>query len=390
MVYFMCDGKGVIMIHIVSKGESVYQISMKYNIPVQEVIEKNGLVYPYTLVPGQALFLAVNDARRTGSLYVNGYAYPFIQKTVLDSAIPALSSLTIFGYGFTTTGELIVPGDEELLQTAKDNNLMPVFLISSLTADGTFSSENASYLFANEWLQDTLLQQILEIMLEKGYERLDIDFEFIKLEDKEGFIGFIQKAVDLLHPQGLMVHVDLAPKTSAEQAGLLYEAHDYRRIGEIADTVLLMTYEWGYTYGPPMAVAPLNKVRQVVEYAVTEIDVNKIYMGIPNYGYDWKLPFVRGTTKAETIGNEQAVQRAIQYGSEIFYDETAMSPYYYYTAADGATHVVWFENVVSIQAKLDLIREFGLLGAGYWNLMRPFTQNWRLLESEFVINKSTD
>lgn len=376
------------MIHIVSMGESVSQISMQYNISVQEVIEKNGLIYPYTLVPGQALFLSVGDMRKTDSLYVNGYAYPFIQKTVLDVAIPALSSLTIFGYGFTTAGELIVPEDEALLQTAKGNNLLPVFLISSLTEEGTFSSENASYLFANEWLQDTLLQQILEIMLEKGYKRLDIDFEFIRPEDKEGFIGFIQKAADLLHPQGLTVHVDLAPKTSAEQAGLLYEAHDYRRIGEIADTVLLMTYEWGYTYGPPMAVAPLNKVRQVVEYAVTEIDVNKIYLGIPNYGYDWKLPFVRGTTKAETLGNEQAMQRAIQYGSEILYDEAAMSPYYYYTAADGATHVVWFENVVSIQAKLDLIREFGILGAGYWNLMRPFTQNWRLVESEFVINKT--
>lgn len=387
MVYFMCDRKGVTMIHIVSRGESVYQISMQYNISIQEIIEKNGLISPYTLVPGQALFLPVGDMQRTGSLYVNGYAYPFIQKTVLDSSIPALSSLTIFGYGFTTTGELIVPDDEALLRTAKENNLMPVFLISSLTSDGTFSSENASYLFANEWLQDILLQQILEIMLQKGYERLDIDFEFIKPEDKEGFIGFIQKAVDLLHPQGLTVHVDLAPKTSAEQAGLLYEAHDYRRIGEIADTVLLMTYEWGYTYGPPMAVAPLDKVRQVVEYAVTEIDVNKIYLGIPNYGYDWKLPFVRGTTKAETLGNEQAMQRAIQYGSEILYDEAAMSPYYYYTAADGATHVVWFENAVSIQAKLDLIREFGLLGAGYWNLMRSFTQNWRLLEAEFKINK---
>ena len=82
MVYFICDRKGVMMIHIVSMGESVSQISMQYNISVQEVIEKNGLIYPYTLVPGQALFLSVGDMRKTDSLYVNGYAYPFIQKTV--------------------------------------------------------------------------------------------------------------------------------------------------------------------------------------------------------------------------------------------------------------------------------------------------------------------
>ena len=60
-----------------------------------------------------------------------------------------------------------------------------------------------------------------------------------------------------------------------------------------------------------MAVAPLNKVREVVEYALTKIPSEKIHLGIPNYGYDWTLPFVQGTSKAVTIGNVQAVQIAI-------------------------------------------------------------------------------
>lgn len=376
------------MIHIVTRGESVYQIARYYGISQNQVISDNGLVYPYQLTPGQALFLDVNVSKEGRPLFVNGYAYPFINRDVLDTAIPALTSLTIFGYGFTTDGRLIEPEDEALLQIAKENGLVPVFLFSSLSEDGNFSSDNASYLFENSWLQKQILDQILAVMLKKGYRGLDIDFEFIKAEDKEGFIQFIEMAVELLHPHQLFVHVDLAPKTSSSQQGLLYEAHDYRRIGEAADTVLLMTYEWGYTYGPPMAVAPLDKVRQVVEYAVTEIDPKKIYMGIPNYGYDWKLPFVSGTSKAETIGNEQAVERAILFGSEILYDERAVSPYYNYFDENGIEHVVWFENVVSIQGKLDLIREFQLKGAGYWNLMRPFTQNWRLLQSSFRIASS--
>ncbi len=376
------------MIHIVTRGENVYQIAGNYGISPNDIIQDNGLSYPYQLTPGQALFLSTGEEKITRSVFVNGYAYPFIRDEVLNTAIPALSSLTIFGYGFTTDGKLVAPDDAALLQKAKDNQLVPVFLFSSLSEDGIFSSDNASYLFQNTWLQELLLNQILSVMLEKGYKGLDIDFEFIRPEDSEGFISFIGMAVERLHPYGLFVHVDLAPKTSAGQAGLLYEAHDYRRIGELADTVLLMTYEWGYTYGPPMAVAPLNKVRQVVEYALTEIDRDKIYMGIPNYGYDWRLPFVRGTTRAETIGNEQAVDRAIQYGSEIFYDETAVSPYFNYTDREGFAHVVWFENVVSIQAKLELIQEYGLRGAGYWNLMRPFTQNWKLVQSMFRIEKA--
>jgi len=36
-----------------------------------------------------------------------------------------------------------------------------------------------------------------------------------------------------------------------------------------------MTYEWGYTYGPPMAVAPLPSVRRVVEFALTEMPPEK-------------------------------------------------------------------------------------------------------------------
>ena len=33
-----------------------------------------------------------------------------------------------------------------------------------------------------------------------------------------------------------------------------------------------MTFEWGYTYGPPMAVAPLPQVRAVLDYAVSVIE----------------------------------------------------------------------------------------------------------------------
>ena len=143
-----------------------------------------------------------------------------------------------------------------------------------------------------------------------------------------------------------------------------------------------MTYEWGYTYGPPMAVAPLNKVRQVVEYALTEIPAEKINLGIPNYGYDWTLPFVRGISRAETLGNIQAVQRAISFGVPIEYYETAQAPFYHYIS-DGMEHEVWFEDVRSMNATFDLIEEYQLRGASYWNIMQLFRANWLLLKERF-------
>lgn len=112
-----------------------------------------------------------------------------------------------------------------------------------------------------------------------------------------------------------------------------------------------MTYEWGYTYGPPMAVAPLPNVRQVVEYALTEMPAAKIWLGVPNYGYDWPLPFIRGETKARSISSVQAVELARQHGSEIQYDERAQSPWFRYTDAAGVVHEVWFEDARSIPGK---------------------------------------
>lgn len=133
-----------------------------------------------------------------------------------------------------------------------------------------------------------------------------------------------------------------------------------------------------------MAVAPLNMVRRVVEYAVTEIPPEKIKLGIPNYGYDWPLPYERGVTRARTIGNVEAVQIAIEHGVNIQFDEVAQSPFFRYTE-EGIQHEVWFEDVRSIRAKFGLIQEFGLVGAGYWQLMQLFRANWLLMADTFWI-----
>lgn len=136
-----------------------------------------------------------------------------------------------------------------------------------------------------------------------------------------------------------------------------------------------------------MAVAPINKVRQVLDYAVTEIPPEKIFMGIPNYGYNWALPYVRGESRATSISNVNAVLLALQYGAEIKYDETAQAPYFTYFDQLGTEHIVWFEDARSIQAKLNLIKEYGFYGAGYWNIMNFFPQNWIVLENNFTVEK---
>ena len=222
-------------------------------------------------------------------------------------------------------------------------------------------------------------------MARKGFAGLDVDFEYLPGTLADAYAAFLGRLRRLLGAQGWFVWAALAPKTSAGQPGLLYEGHNYAKVGAAVDAVLLMTYEWGYTYGPPMAVAPLPNVRAVLGYAVTEIPAAKILLGVPNYGYDWPLPFVQGTTRAQSISNQEAIRLAVHYGVDIQYDETAQSPFFRYTGEDGVIHEVWFEDARSMRAKLSLVAEYGFLGAGFWNLMRPFSQTWLTLASLYDI-----
>lgn len=140
------------------------------------------------------------------------------------------------------------------------------------------------------------------------------------------------------------------------------------------------------TYGPPMAVAPINEVEKVIQYAVTAIPRDKILMGIPNYGYEWILPYEEGTA-ATTVTNVGAVDLAARVGANIMFDEVSQAPFFNYYGSDGRQRVVWFEDARSIFAKLMLAGEYELEGVSYWTIGSFFPQNWLVLESLYDVVK---
>lgn len=374
-------------IYIVQENDTIERIAGLYGTTVPELSYTNQIPYPYRLAIGQALLIPAGEMPEDRRIVTaNGYAYPFISPWVVQQTLPYLTNLLVFSYGFTTEGELVPPAvsDDWMIAEAMNFSVSPILTLTPLGADGRFNNNLIHAIVTNEMAKENLIQNLLQAMPEKNFRGVDVDFEYILAEDRDLFTAFVAELRDRMNQEGYIVSVALAPKTSADQQGLLYEGKDYRGLGEAANEVLLMAYEWGYTYGPAMAVAPLNKVRQVVEYALTEIPAEKINLGIPNYGYDWTLPYVRGESKAVTIGNVEAVQIAIENGVPIQFDETAQSPYFTYVQ-EGREHEVWFEDVRSLQQKYNLLTEYNLKGIGVWQIMRLFRASWLLYASMFYI-----
>lgn len=280
------------VIHVVRPGDSLYRISQTYGVPVQYLVQQNELRDPNRLTPGQTIVvpqqeetyvvkrgdtlgdIAVKNGTtvvslwqnnpqlggtdriypgqtltisfkgpKLGTLAVNGYAYPNIDQRVLRRTLPYLTYLSVFSYGFDASGRVIPQNADLLVKMAKQYGVQPLLVLTTLGEDGQFSGERAHMLLRDPKARAMLFDSLTQLLTSQGFAGVDIDFEYIPPEDAEAYAAFVTEVRERLNPQGLTVMVALAPKTSADQRGLLYEAHDYRALGAAADDVLLMTYE---------------------------------------------------------------------------------------------------------------------------------------------------
>lgn len=372
-------------VHTVRAGDTLLGVATLYGVTVRQLWQNNWSLGGGTgLMPGQDLVIACRDAK-LGKTESNGYAYPFTDRALLSAEAPYQTYLTPFTYGVTAEGQLLQLSDAVIRAVARDHGAKPVLHLSTYTENDQFDTARAVHLLKNEESRKTLIADVKKTLTEKGFAGVDVDFEYLPKTSAQKYASFLAELRTELAPDGYFVWAALAPKTSATQPGLLYEGHDYAAVGAAVDGVLLMTYEWGYTYGPPMPVAPLPNVRAVLDYAVTEIPPAKIFLGIPNYGYDWPLPFQQGVTRATSLSNQAAIDLAVRTGSEILYDATLSAPHFNYTDNAGVAHEVWFEDARSMAAKLRLIAAYGFRGAGFWNLTRPFSQTWQVLAGLYNI-----
>ena len=372
----------------VQANDSLWSIAQKFGVTYQQLASVNRLQVNQPLSVGYRLYIPTRPKRRTEfNAYVEprGATVTPVLENSARAAAPYLTYLAPFSFQALRDGSLKEPLLNNFPAIAKANNNVLMMVITNQEND-QFNAELGNILLNNIPIQNRFLNTIVTTAKKYGFRDIHFDFEFLRPTDREAYNRFLRKAKDRFRQEGWLLSTALAPKTSATQKGEWYEAHDYGAHGEIVDFVVIMTYEWGYSGGPAMAVSPIDQVRRVIQYALTEMPGQKIMMGQNLYGYDWTLPFVQGSV-ARAVSPQQAIQLAATNNVPILYDTKAQAPHFNYTATDGKRHEVWFEDARSIQAKFNLIKELNLRGMSYWKLGLAFPQNWLLIVENFNVVK---
>ena len=305
--------------YTVMPGDSLFTIAQQFGVSISQLWRNNPFLKGgIDIQPGQVLFITLPPPELGRGAEVTGYAYPFINREILRSALPYLTYLSIFTYGLRPDGTLLEVDDEELINLARQYGTAPIMMLTSLGEDGLFSAELVINVLSNPEAQNRLLDDIDRVLSEKRYSGIEFDFEYIDAAYADEYAALIARAHERLSPRGYLIFADLAPKESAEKRGLLYEGHDYPTIGAAADRMLLMTYEYGFTFGPPMAVSPIQPIRAVLDYAVNTILPAKLLLGVPNYATTGRA--VRGQSRNRAAGNQRESRKMPRFGRWIFAD----------------------------------------------------------------------
>lgn len=375
--------------HVVAEGETLGGITETYGISLMQLLRNNSfLLDRNNIYPGETLVISYDT---TGSLVTNAYTYHYINRNTLRRTLPYLTYLSVFNYGISEEGEIIIYGDDsEIIQTARDYGVVPLLMLSFISPQGEANVELIYTVLLSEEFHERLVNNVLDLLRASGYYGLNILVSGMNSINQSLFIDLFTDISNFLSNEGFQLFLTINPNTGYQDSEITFDRLDYSAISRLVNGITFLQYVWGTNPGPPAPVSSINFIRSFMDYAVTLIPPEKISIGKPLIGYDWELPYIPNRSRANSLTINSAINLANDSGTVIQFDDTSQTPYFYYrhiNAGGPIDHIVWFIDARSIHILDTLISQYGLSGSGVWNIMVYYQQLWTLINCQYEIIK---
>ncbi len=287
------------------------------------------------------------------------------QKTLTDHA-DVLSEVNFFWYELGADGAIRGSVQSEAgLKTAREAGLRVVPSI----LNGDFDRERVAAILHDPDKRTAHIEAIVQLVMENGYDGIDIDYESLYAEDRNAFTTFIQELAAALHAQNKRLSTTVHPKTGDGGSWGGPQAQDWKKLGAVSDEFKIMIYDYHHGASEAGPIAPLDWSDAVLTYAESQVEPGKIFMGVPFYGYDWV------GSKGESIEWRQAVKRAKMYHAEVNRDASSGEAWFTY---DGGRHTVYYNDAETLRGRLAMMldRHSAIAGVSIWRLGGEDPENW--------------
>jgi len=227
-----------------------------------------------------------------------------------------------------------------------------------------------------------MIEQLIAYAESFKLQGINIDFENVYTKDKDNLVQFVREMTPLLHEYGLVVSIDVTPKSSTEMWSAFL---DRARLGEVIDYMMVMSYDEHWASSPKAgSVSSLPWAENTVARILMEDKVpsSKLILGIPLYARLWtEEPDGKGGIKvsSKSLGMS-AVQNIIKDRKlkPVLSEETGQ---HYVEYKDGEKLMrIWIEDATSIKSRAEIARKYNLAGVATWRRGFETSDIWGALD----------
>ncbi len=317
-----------------------------------------------------------NTQSMIAGYYVENYQDDPVGQTVLGKNLGLINTVIPFSYKVDQYGAISGRHYSKPYALAKSSGAQTLALVNNIQGSN-FNSNTIHRMLSNASSRSRAVNGIARLLVEKGYQGVNIDFENIKASDRIHLTAFFRELAATLRPKNLLVTASVPAKTYDDKSSAHSGAFDYQALAPYLDMVMIMTYDEHFSGGDPGPVASLPWVEKVINYTLKSFHPKKVVLGIAAYGYDWSW----NKGKALQFNGIQNLIKKYQIAPK--WHSVYKVPYFTYKSW-GVTHEVWYENSYSTSYKADLVKKYGLKGVAVWRLGYEDPNIWSILRQKLL------
>ena len=269
-----------------------------------------------------------------------------------------------FAFQLQSNGQFSGQINKLALQEAMAQNIAPLILFHNFNGK-IFDPQPLRSVLASTAAQRNCIRHMINL-LPPAVAGVHVDFEGLEAPYRIPFLSFLESLKATLHDLGILLTIAVPAKRSEWEA----PGYDFAGIGQLCDSITLMTYDEHFSGGSPGPIASLPWMTEALDYAIRYIPREKLLLGIPVYGYDWSNEATRMVPMRDIPG---LIART---NARILWSDPAVEPFFYYWEGR-PRHTVWYENELSAKIRFGFVKSYRLQGIAIWRLGYETSRFWQ-------------